>query len=251
MILTLAPQAFAKGPGPGNSWTQTQNTYVPGEGGSPYCSPCVRWVIGSSYHQGYWSYHISGPGTYHSDTRSAVADWNSQQFRSPVFTEHSGTCSNDDVCITIASLDPRYCGYAFVYPNANNYIYHSLVEMTTNKRYIDGPVNSVIINGKPQPNPNECDLRWVMHHEVGHSFSEGHSGVYNDLMNPNQTLSPHERVDADAQAELRAVYGTYQPSTSGCPCVSLDDLKEKMAQLADSLSATPTSTEPLAPASPE
>ena len=231
VVLAGVPAALAKGPGPNNSWTQLQNTYVPGQSGSPYCNPCVRWVIGSSYHSGYWSYHVGGSSLYHTRTRSAVADWGAQQYRSPVFTEHNGTCTSDDVCVTAAYLDPRYCGWAVVHNNTSGYIDHATVELTSNgaRPYVDGP---------PAPKSSQCDLAWTMHHEVGHAYSEGHSGVYNDLMNPNQTLAPREKVDADAQAELRAVYGIYHPA---CPCPSLNDLKLKMAQLAASLDTIPES----------
>ncbi len=49
-------------------------------------------------------------------------------------------------------------------------------------------------------------------------FSEGHSGINEDLMHWGGSI--REIVDADAQAMLRAVYGTiHYPPQNHCPCV--------------------------------
>ena len=218
--------------GPGNSWTQLDNHNWPDGTSNPNCSPCVRWTTygPNGYYEGSWGYLITGASFFHTQAQAAMYEWSGQPYYSPVFYESSCPAS---VCVNAQNLGTSKCGSApYSYNTSTNLITHVDVYLNTQKSYTDGPAS----NGS-------CDVRHAYHHEVGHGFSEGHSAVSTDLMYRSQTKQEH--VDADAESELRAVYGAIGGGGGGgggggCPpnpCMG-SALKAKLLQLAQSLSGT-------------
>jgi hypothetical protein len=190
--------------GPSNTWTQQDNHNWPASSSSPNCSPCVAWdKVGPhnyGYHEGTWTLAICC-GYYVTDAQAAVDDWSGQPYESPYFSQDSGSCTGDELCVTAASLPAGTCGTGPFTYNSNHIIYHAVTNLNTNIGYYDGPAPG-----------GGCDARDVYRHELGHNWSEGHSAVRTDLMyTANNNV---EVIDSDAQAELRAVYG---PLSSGSP----------------------------------
>jgi hypothetical protein len=217
--------------GPGNSWTQLDNHNWPDSSSNPNCSPCIRWTKSgpNGYYQGSWGYLITGDSFFHTQAQAAMAEWSGQPYYSPSFSE-SGCPAN--ICVNAQNLGSTRCGSAsYSYNTSSNLITHIDVYLNTQKAYSDGPSTQY------------CDVRSAYHHEIGHGFSEGHSAVSTDLMYRSQNKQEH--VDADAESELRAVYGAISGSGGdggGCPpnpCMA-SALKAKLLRLAQSLSGTVT-----------
>jgi hypothetical protein len=229
IVFTLALIAPAQAKtGPGNSWTQVENhNWTPGSSVSPKCSPCLKWP--NQFYDGVWHYGLAGNDFFHTQAVAATQEWNGQQYPSPVLDEGARGCTPGDtsrgnMCISAVSLAPGLCGVANDYADPQTHlIYHGLVRLNSNRGYTDGPSR----NGS-------CDLRWAYRHEIGHVWSEGHSAISSDLMHSANNRQEH--IDADAQAELKAVYGTFSSGGGGCPCINIQTLKQKMLQEAESLS---------------
>lgn len=250
--VVLALQAFLLAPanahtGPGNAWTQLDNHNWPANSSNPNCGPCVRWPIGGTgaFYEGVWTYQVSGPSWVHTDAQAAIKEWSGQPYDDPTFTENGGSCSGDDLCVTVVSTLPSsWCGntpISYYYSGNDGTITHAIIELSTtaSNGYVDGATTS------------GCDMRDTLHHEAGHAYSEGHSAVKTDLMYTNNNNVEH--VDGDSQAELAAVYGPEGGTGgggSGClgsatdspdsPCLSLATLKAKLLSEAQSLEGTPT-----------
>jgi hypothetical protein len=227
--LALAAPVQAK-TGPRNSWTQMENTWP--QSGSPNCNPCVKWP--NYFYSGTWHYGMAGDDFFHKQAIAATDDWSAQPYPSPILDEGARGCGYDNMCVSAASLPSGYCGVANDVHDSHNYITYGLVRLNLNRYYSDGPS----VNGS-------CDVRSNYRHEIGHVWSEGHSAIGTDLMYFAQ--NKQEKIDADAQAELKAVYGTINNNPSGCSA-SLDAginvcpsvvlaLKQKLAREAESLSA--------------
>lgn len=227
LLALVATPAGAK-TGPGNSWTQLLNGNWPVDSSNPKCSPCVKWP--NYYYEGHWSLAIKKAGAYPTQARAAVKEWSGQPFPSPVFAETTAGCAQGgdwQLCLAPKYVSNGFCGYADVFANGNA-IYSSVAYVNYFYRFYDGA---------PPSGQTGCDLRATYHHELGHSFSEGHSAIRTDLMNARQGTIEH--VDADAKAELKAVYGTL--NTGGCPCLAyFTQLKEKALQEAAALDGVPT-----------
>lgn len=231
VVILPAFPAHAK-TGPGNSWTQLDNhNWYPGSSVSPNCSPCVKWP--QRFYDGQWQYNLAGNDFFHTQAVAAMDEWSGQQYPSPIFEEGPRGCGGH-VCITVASLDPKLCGNAPYVYDSSHIITRGVVNLNSNRFYTDGPASD-----------GACNVRWLYRHEIGHVFSEGHSSVKTDLMNGGNNKQEH--VDADAQAELEAVYGTFGTNgggPSGCNSqpagCDIAVLKTKLLAIADSLSAVVT-----------
>jgi hypothetical protein len=240
LILLASAPAPAK-TGPNNSWTQWFNGNWPANSGNPNCSPCVQWP--EEFYSGSWVDYLTcncSNDFFRSDATSAMDEWSGQQYKSPIFSEDSGSCSGDSVCVTAAALGSGLCGWTTASANSSNVMVHATVELNTQVGYVDGPAT------------NGCDARDTLHHEIGHAFSEGHSSVSTALMFTNNNNIEH--VDAYAQGELNAVYGPVSSGSSGggngclgtdssslsVPCLSIATLKQKLLDLAHTVEAPDT-----------
>jgi len=231
VCLTAFAMPAAAKTGAGNSWTQLMNGNYPTDSSNPNCSPCVKWP---DYYESTWSNRLSSTGPFHTDAIALMKEWSGQPYKSPVFNEGSRGCvtgNNWDICLTTKFQDKTYCGIATLV-NSGTAIAYVDVFLNSNWGYYDGPV---------PPGQTGCDLRRVYAHELGHAFSEGHSAIRTDLMcgwlDKTGCQGSPEHVDADAKAELNAVYGPLPQGGSGCPCLDLAQLKEKLLQEAQALSS--------------
>ena len=186
---------------------------------NPNCSPCVKWP--QDYYDGRWSFGFADTYFFRADASAATKEWSGQQYRSPIFYQTNPGCGSGQVCVTAADLGTQYCGTATATYSGST-LTAGVVKLNTQFPYADGKAPA-----------GACDARAAFHHEFGHVFSEGHSAIRTDLMYYAGTSQEH--VDADSQAELRAVYGAVNSGSQGCPCLSIEIVKEKLMQEADAL----------------
>jgi hypothetical protein len=232
LLVTMLPGAAEALNDPNGDWTQVDNGRWPDPGYNMACNPCLRWAKNVS---GTWEYALAGrwPGVYQSISQWAVASWSGQQYKSPYFSQgpNSDRClgAGVDLCVTATTNMPDdWCGAAnHAYNPDTNLITFSNAYFHSGKTYTNGP-NSTTTNSAA------CDARKVMLHEVGHSYSEGHSARGWALMFSKD--NEKEKIDGLAKAELDAVYGGL---STGCPCpsVNLQALKAKALATAEALYA--------------
>ena len=208
-LLAAGLHSSAAGPGPGGSWTQKDNPYTLEGGNTGYsknCNPCLRWPSGpDGYYTGtYTNLTWSDTSVWGRDVNTAVRDASALPDNSPSFSEVGGSsCNGVDLCIEGASIsDTTICASTFTNYNSDGIILSAVIELNSNDQFSDGPSNQY------------CDLRAVMHHEMGHVLGLGHSAVKSDLMWYAPT---NEAFGQDEQNGLRAIYGAGGTSGSGCP----------------------------------
>jgi hypothetical protein len=199
-------------------YTQISNNNWPSGSTDPDChNMCMWWPRAPQTGDPiYISYTLQVGNTnraqFYSDAQSALYAWSGQPYNSPWAHDCSAdnSCGNPSIFVRgghYGNSQSAGCGQS----NVINYASNNGVFSTYSDYNFDQPFS------QGTNNYGACNAIATIYHEVGHTFTEGHSTVPSDVMYwQNQSVTT---IDGDAQRYLNAMYGPYQGhshSGSGC-----------------------------------
>jgi hypothetical protein len=200
-------------------YTQISNNNWPVGSADPSCGNSCFWWPRAPQSGGPISipYSIqignSNRAKFFDDAAAALYAWSGQPYNSPWTYDchNNNTCGNPSIVVRGGHYGrPGGSTLACGYSNVINYASDNGVFSTYSDYNIDEPFAQ-------GPSAGSCDATTVIYHEVGHSFTEGHSSVDSDVM---FWMGHSATIDGDAQSYLNAMYGPYKSSGhsgGGCP----------------------------------